>query len=154
MILAFDFACTKVAWFGSTLFSHIYSKMLKSFLTRLIHDKSSKHGSTRDDIAQGNFVEHSQSILHAPHIWHECQQDYFWQRYLTQNDFCLLNKVTMLWMICLWVYMASSECHCNGTRIQHCHKHERILVAHFPVEFVAILGLPSVSAYSSHIPIL
>lgn len=87
MILAFDFACAKVAWFGSTFFSHICSKMLKSFLTRLIHGKSSKHGSTRDNIAQGNFVEHSPSILHAPQIWHECQQDYFSQRYLTQNHF-------------------------------------------------------------------
>jgi hypothetical protein len=54
-------------------------------------------------------------------------------------------------MICSSTYMASSECHCNGTCIQQCHKHERISVAHFPVEFVAILGLPSASAYSSHI---
>ncbi len=88
MILAFDFACAKVAWFGSTFFSHICSIFLKSFLTRLIiHGKSSKHGSTRDNIAQGNFVEHSPSVLHAPQIWHECQQDYFSQRYLTQNHF-------------------------------------------------------------------
>lgn len=87
MILAFHFACAKVAWFGSTFFSYICSKMLKSFLTRLIHGKSSKHGSTRDNIAQGNFVERSPSILHAPQIWHECQQYYFSQRYLTQNHF-------------------------------------------------------------------
>jgi len=85
--------------------------MLKSFLTRLIHGKSSKHGSTRDNIAQGKFVEHSPSILHAPHIWHECQQDYFWQRYRTQNHFewslnalndLLMSMHGLFWMPLQW----------------------------------------------------
>ncbi len=151
MILAFDFACTKAAWFGSKLFSHICSKMLKSFLTRVIHGKSSKHGSTRDNIAQGNFVEHSTSILHAPHIWHECQQDYFSQRYPTQNHFeRSLNALNDLLMSIHGLFWVPLQWH----SIQHCCKHERVSVAHFPVEFVAILGLPSTSAYSSHIPIL